>query len=549
MTSMEAAEAILAAPAQSSDDAAEQVVLVVEDDGTHNDKKIQQPASSTTDTKITDDDDDESKQSKEPQPAAQPKKRILRRRRRTANDRKSDAAYQIDPVLLQKVLEQSHLPSAYSFEIVKTVQRCVQLQVTHLALQMPEGLLLYATVLADVLRQLTPSLEQVSVLGDVTYGACCVDDLTAHALGCQLLVHYGHSCLVPLQHTAVPCLYVFVEIQGVAVPHLVECLERTLLPEEKEEESNNKYQHQTNSKAKEITNIYLLGTVQFRHALATAQELLTERGWSSVEIPQVKPLSPGEVLGCTSPVLPPPDNASQQQVVCFIADGRFHLEATLIANPHIGRFYRYDPYSRTLTEEAYGMFFCVLFCVEPLLFGKKSRTLSQTCMFASRVSSVCLLTSVLSVLPSRRPRPDAPTATVGHSTCPRRPHLWRHSGHAGPTGQPRHCPAPPRGPRRGGQAPLFAAPVGNHPRQTAVPGTTLDGRRVGAGGLPPSQRRLGAPPVAQQQARTELVRVHGVSGRLGRGCGWVLREQQKLPDGLLLADGWAVEQLPREQSR
>lgn len=32
-------------------------------------------------------------------------------------------------------------------------------------------------------------------MGDVTYGACCVDDYTALALGCDMLVHYGHSCL------------------------------------------------------------------------------------------------------------------------------------------------------------------------------------------------------------------------------------------------------------------------------------------------------------------------------------------------------------------
>ncbi len=32
-------------------------------------------------------------------------------------------------------------------------------------------------------------------MGDVTYGACCVDDFTARALGAELMVHYGHSCL------------------------------------------------------------------------------------------------------------------------------------------------------------------------------------------------------------------------------------------------------------------------------------------------------------------------------------------------------------------
>lgn len=33
------------------------------------------------------------------------------------------------------------------------------------------------------------------IMGDVTYGACCIDDYTAVALGCDMMVHYGHSCL------------------------------------------------------------------------------------------------------------------------------------------------------------------------------------------------------------------------------------------------------------------------------------------------------------------------------------------------------------------
>ena len=36
------------------------------------------------------------------------------------------------------------------------------------------------------------------VLGDVTYGACCVDDFTARSLGAEFMIHYGHSCLVPI---------------------------------------------------------------------------------------------------------------------------------------------------------------------------------------------------------------------------------------------------------------------------------------------------------------------------------------------------------------
>jgi 2-(3-amino-3-carboxypropyl)histidine synthase len=60
-------------------------------------------------------------------------------------------------------------------------------------------------------------------MGDVAYGACCVDDYSAAALGTDFLVHYGHSCLVPVGVTNLPCLYVFVDIQ-MDVDHLVDCV-------------------------------------------------------------------------------------------------------------------------------------------------------------------------------------------------------------------------------------------------------------------------------------------------------------------------------------
>lgn len=41
-------------------------------------------------------------------------------------------------------------------------------------------------------------------MGDVTYGACCVDDFTAKEAGCEMIVHYAHSCLgIALQYPLV----------------------------------------------------------------------------------------------------------------------------------------------------------------------------------------------------------------------------------------------------------------------------------------------------------------------------------------------------------
>ena len=307
-------------------------------------------------------------------PTTKPKKPVRRIIRRKKDKKKEDDADVVDPKLLEKAMLESCLPKAYSFEIVKTLKRINQIlrekqtknksssssenetnPSVHIALQMPEGLLLYATVLSDVLQRLVAStnsnidsdqpLLRVSVLGDVTYGACCVDDLGARALGCDLLVHYGHSCLVPIQHTVVPCLYVFVEIT-IDVPHLVECFHQTIL---RENEANGRPTK---------PHVYLLGTIQFRHALMEARRLLRSPPYEyELTIPQAKPLSPGEVLGCTSPVLAKPtgenDVVPKEAVVLFVADGRFHLESTMISNPHVSKFYRYDPYPKTLTEESY----------------------------------------------------------------------------------------------------------------------------------------------------------------------------------------------------
>jgi 2-(3-amino-3-carboxypropyl)histidine synthase len=62
-------------------------------------------------------------------------------------------------------------------------------------------------------------------MGDVTYGACCVDDYTAKALGCDFMIHYGHSCLVPITVTSIKTLYVFVEI-GIDTKHFIETVRK-----------------------------------------------------------------------------------------------------------------------------------------------------------------------------------------------------------------------------------------------------------------------------------------------------------------------------------
>ena len=214
----------------------------------------------------------------------------------------------------------SVLPPNYNFEIQKTIWRVRETGAKTVALQFPEGLLMFACAIADIVEHFAGA--ETVIMGDVTYGACCVDDFTARALGADFMVHYGHSCLVPIDTTLIKMLYVFVDIK-IDNQHVIDTV-------------------RFNFKAG--TCIALVSTIQFVAALQSIHQIL--QGEYKVIIPQSKPLSPGEILGCTSPRL------SDAEAVIYIGDGRFHLESIMIANPTIPA-YRYDPYSKVFSREYY----------------------------------------------------------------------------------------------------------------------------------------------------------------------------------------------------
>lgn len=217
------------------------------------------------------------------------------------------------------------LPKNYNFEIHKTIHRIRTSGAKQIALQMPEGLLLFATTISDILTQFCPAVSTL-IMGDVTYGACCIDDYTARALGCDLLVHYAHSCLIPVNVTKIQTLYVFVDIQ-IDVEHLLATIERNFKPG---------------------STIAMVGTIQFNATLHGTSQQLRSAGYNLI-VPQIMPLSKGEILGCTSPRLTKEQNVD---LILYLGDGRFHLESAMIHNPSTPA-YRYDPYSRRLTHETY----------------------------------------------------------------------------------------------------------------------------------------------------------------------------------------------------
>lgn len=39
--------------------------------------------------------------------------------------------------------------------------------------------------------------QKVYVLGDTSYGSCCIDEVTAQHVGADGIIHFGHACLSP----------------------------------------------------------------------------------------------------------------------------------------------------------------------------------------------------------------------------------------------------------------------------------------------------------------------------------------------------------------
>ncbi|KAJ2995015.1 Diphthamide biosynthesis protein 1 [Globomyces sp. JEL0801] len=236
-----------------------------------------------------------------------PRKRFVGRKSKTAGNSNAlvTSASKIVKSIPDDILQNQQLIEAikvlpvqykgnYNFEIFKSVWQIKKNNSKRVALQFPEGLLMFSLAIADILERFC-NVETL-IMGDVTYGACCIDDFTARDV------------------TSIKTLYVFVDI-GIDVSHFVGTVRKNI------------------EKGKKIA---LVSTVAVND-LSTDYELY---------VPQCRPLSKGEILGCTAPKL------NGQELLIYLGDGRFHLEAIMIANPGVSS-YRYDPYSKKFTRELY----------------------------------------------------------------------------------------------------------------------------------------------------------------------------------------------------
>ncbi|XP_065082369.1 2-(3-amino-3-carboxypropyl)histidine synthase subunit 2-like [Ochlerotatus camptorhynchus] len=91
-------------------------------------------------------------------------------------------------------------------------------------LQFPDAMLPFSTAIAEQLKQTAPPAG-VYILGDTSYGSCCVDEIAAAHVGADAMIHFGHACLS--RSARLPIKYVFFRGK-LSVDRFVEALQKEL---------------------------------------------------------------------------------------------------------------------------------------------------------------------------------------------------------------------------------------------------------------------------------------------------------------------------------
>jgi len=166
----------------------------------------------------------------------------------------------IIPLVQQRTNEtEGQVWSSVSIEEVYEIDRCVtwiqKSQIQRVALQFPDSLLCDAPRVCNLIQQKLG--REVFILGDTSYGECCVDEVAASHLFADGVVHFGHTCLTPTEN--LPVLYIFTKR---------ECGKEKLKDKLKEKWRTDgksvlliydvEYDHELKNLDKEITGVHLI---------------------------------------------------------------------------------------------------------------------------------------------------------------------------------------------------------------------------------------------------------------------------------------------------
>lgn len=82
----------------------------------------------------------------------------------------------------------------------------------------------FSTGIAEQLQNTAPPIK-VYILGDTSYGSCCVDEIAASHVGADAMIHFGHACLS--RSVRLPIKYIFSRAK-ICVDRFVEAVQKEL---------------------------------------------------------------------------------------------------------------------------------------------------------------------------------------------------------------------------------------------------------------------------------------------------------------------------------
>ena len=181
------------------------------------------------------------------------------------------------------------------FDAKRLVKRIRERKAKRVLLQVPEGLKMRVTEIAE---ELSASGAEIVVSVEPCYGACDVRDRDAEFLGCDLLVHIGHSDYGV--RTKVPVIYEEYRMEFDPVTVLEKSME----------------------KLEGFERIGLTASVQYLGGLEKARRFLESRGKTVLVGRPEKAKHEGQILGCDFSAA----KSIESRVECFlyIGSGRFH---------------------------------------------------------------------------------------------------------------------------------------------------------------------------------------------------------------------------------
>lgn len=105
------------------------------------------------------------------------------------------------------------------FEVAKCCQWIRAEDVKRVGLQFPDYLLHAAPLVAELIKEGVG--QEVFILGDTSFGECCVDEVAAQHLNADAVIHFGHTCLTPAQK--LPVLYIYTQ-RDLDVPQFIQSI-------------------------------------------------------------------------------------------------------------------------------------------------------------------------------------------------------------------------------------------------------------------------------------------------------------------------------------